>query len=262
MKYSNDFLEAIRKILNETRQDRVCRPLLARRGSGEVLPFLGSLHPAYCFLGTNPAGYDLSDAPTQADDYIEYATTYFAQPNTDKASFTGYLPYAANHSGDYPAFGEAACVTYLVPILTQRSSEVTAVHARTCWPRTKRLLDALRPNLLLVHGALAWKFLTGQEEETAVLTDVPDSHRQGIPEMYGQLDPDKLPLQCRWEGFEGEYRPWIVPLPHLGGTGAGKELRKKAEQAVQIARRRLSAGGTLVAAPAGGAARIRVRRPG
>src|SRR4051812_17229913 len=31
MNYSPEFLEAIRKILNETRQDRMCRPFLAKR---------------------------------------------------------------------------------------------------------------------------------------------------------------------------------------------------------------------------------------
>lgn len=258
MNYTPEFLEAIRKILNETRQDRVCRPLLSKRAHGEVLPFLGSLHPAYCFLGVNPAGYDISGAPTQAEEYIEYAAAYFGQPNTDKASFTGYLPYAANHSGDYPAFGEAACVTYLVPILTQRSSEVTPTLARACWPRTRRLIEAMRPNLMLVHGSLAWKFLTGQEEDQAVFQDVPATHRQGVPELFAQLDAEKLPFQSGLEGVDANYRPWIVPLSHLGGTGGGKDVRKKAEQAVQIARRRLS-GGTVTTSA--GATRIRVRRP-
>ena len=257
MKYSPEYLEAIRKILNETRQDRLCRPFLAKRPQAEILPFLGSASPAYFFLGVNPSGYDVSGAPTQAEDYIEYATAYFDNPKSDKASFTGYLPYTANHSNDYSAFGQAACVTHLVPILTARSSEVTAPLARACWPRSKRLVESLKPNLILVHGSLAWKFLTGQEEDGTILMDVPEAQRQGIPEIYEKLEADKLPFQTRFEGISEEYKPWVVALPHLGGTGGGKEVRKKAEHAVQIARRRLSGGPATVT----GGARIRVRRP-
>ena len=256
MKYSADFLEAIRKILNETRQDRLCRPFLAKRPQVEILPFLGSTHPAYFFLGVNPAGYDISKAPSQAEDYIDYASRYFERADNDKASFTGYLPYAANHSGDYAAFGQAACAAYLVPILTQRSSEVTAPLVRACWPRSRRLLECVKPNLILVHGSLAWKFLTGQDEESSVFTAVPDSHRQGVPEIYDKVEADKLPFQTPVEGFDPEYKPWVVVLPHLGGTGGGKDVRKKAEQAVQTARRRLSGGPATTTGT-----RIRVRRP-
>lgn len=257
MNYSPEFLEAIRKILNETRQDRLCRPFLAKRPQAEILPFLGSASPAYFFLGVNPAGYDVSGAPTQAEDYIEYATAYFDNPKSDKGSFSGYLPYTANHSHDYSAFGQGACVTHLVPILTTRSSEVTAPLARACWPRTRRLVESLKPNLILVHGSLAWKFLTGQEEESTILMDVPEAQRQGVPEIYEKLEADKLPFQTRFEGISEEYKPWVVALPHLGGTGGGKDVKKKAEQAVQIARRRLSGGPATVTS----GARIRVRRP-
>lgn len=260
MKHSSEFLEAIRKILNETRQDRLCRPFLAKRAHTEILPYIGSTQPAYFFLGVNPAGYDIQDAPTQAEDYIEYAKSYFDHPDTDKASFTGYLPYTANHSGDYSAFGQTACVAHLVPILTQRSSEVTAPLARACWPRTRLLVGSLRPPLILIHGSLAWKFLTGQDEDHAILTQVPDLQKQGIPEIYEKLEADKLPFQTTLEGLDPEYRPWVVALPHLGGTGGGKEVRKKAEHAVQIARRRLS-GGPVVSTAGGGTTRIRVRRP-
>lgn len=257
MKYSTEFLEAIRKILNETRQDRLCRPFLAKRPQAEILPFLGSPQPAYFFLGVNPAGYDVSGAPAQAEDYIDYARGYFDNPKSDKASFTGYLPYAANHSGDYAAFGQVACVAHLVPILTQRSSEVTAPLARACWPRARCLLESIKPNLILIHGSLAWKFLTGQDEESTILIDLPEAQRQGIPENYEKLEADKLPFQSAFEGLSPDYKPWVVALPHLGGTGGGKEVRKKAEQAVQIARRRLS-GGPVTSA---GGTRIRVRRP-
>ncbi len=260
MKYSPEFLEAIRKILNETRQDRLCRPFLAKRPQAEILPFLGSPTPAYFFLGVNPAGYDVSGAPTQAEDYIEWASAYFDGPNNDKGSFTGYLPYTANHTANYSAFGQVACVTHLVPILTARSSEVTVPLIRACWPRARRLVETLKPNLILVHGSLAWKFLTGQEEEATILMDVPDAQRQGIPEIYDKQEGDKLPFQTRFEGIAEDYKPWVVALPHLGGTGGGKDVRKKAEQAVQIARRRLS-GGAVTVTTGGGAARIRVRRP-
>ena len=247
------FLESIRKILNETRQDRVCRPLLSKRAQVEILPFLGSLSPAYCFLGVNPTGYDISEAPAQAEEYIDYATGYFAAENNDKASFAAYLPYASNHSGDYTEFGQAACVTHIVPILTQRSSEVTASLVRACWPRTRKFLEVLKPQLVLVHGALAWKFLTGQEEESAVV-QAPSTHLQGVPELYAALEAEKLPFQSTWKDMPEDYQPWIVPLPHLGGTGGGKELRKKGEAAVTQARRRLSSGGSA-------SGRIRVRRP-
>ena len=257
MNYSAEFLEAIRKILNETRQDRLCRPFLAKRPKAEILPFLGSPQPAYFFLGVNPAGYDVSDAPSHAEDYIEYARTYFDSATSDKGSFTAYLPYTANHMGDYSAFGQGACVTHLVPILTQRSSEVTAPLIRACWPRARRLLETVKPNLILVHGSLAWKFLTGQEEETTILMQVPDAQRQGVPEIYEKVEADKLPFQTAIDGLDPEYKPWIVALPHLGGTGGGKDARKKAEHAVQTARRRLSGG--PVTSTTG--ARIRVRRP-
>lgn len=256
MNYTSDFLDAIRKILNETRQDRVCRPFLAKRSHVEILPFLGSLQPAYCFLGVNPSGYSVTQAPSQAEEYIEYARNYFDAPDSDKGSFAAYLPFAANHSADYSAFGQASCVTHLVPILTQRSSEVTPPIVRACWPRTRKLLEAMRPNLVLVHGSLAWKFLTGQEEEGPVFLETPATHQQPLPELYQQLEADKLPFQTLWEGFPEDYRPWIVPLSHLGGTGGSKEARKKADLAVQQARRRLSGGATTAA---GG--RIRVRRP-
>jgi hypothetical protein len=246
------FLESIRKILNETRQDRVCRPFLAKRSQVEILPFLGSLTPAYCFLGVNPTGYDVSDVPTQAEEYLEYATSYFGAENNDKASFAAYLPYASNHSGDFAEFGQAACVTHLVPILTQRSSEVNAALVRACWPRTRKFLEVLKPSLVLVHGALAWKFLTGQEEESAVIT-APGTHMQGVPELYAALEAEKIPFQSKWAEMPDDYQPWIVPLPHMGGTGGGKELRKKGEAAVIQARRRLSGGTT--------SSRIRVRKP-
>lgn len=256
MAYSAELIEAIRRGLNETRQDRICRPLLSKQANPVILPFLGTLQPAYFFLGVNPAGYDIDEAPTAADDYIEWATSYFDREKSDKGSFAGYLPLAANHSGDYAAFGQSACVVPLVPVLTQRSSEVTAPLARACWPRTRRLVEAVKPNLVLVHGALAWKFLTGQDEESPVFSEVPETHRQGIPEIYQKVEAEKLPFQSALDGFPADYRPWIVPLSHLGGTGGGKDIRKKAEQAVQAARRALSGGAV---SQAGG--RIRVRRP-
>lgn len=256
MPHSNEFLEAIRKVLNETRQDRVCRPFLAKRPDSVILPFLGSTQPAYFFLGVNPAGYDVSETPSQAEDYIDYARNYFDGADNDKGSFSSYLPLAANHSGDYSAFGQSSCVTHLVPILTQRSSEVTAPLARACWPRTRALIEAMKPNLILIHGSLAWKFLTGQEEETPVLLDVSEELRQGVPEIYQRVEADRLPFQSRMDGIDPEYKPWIVPLSHLGGSVGGKDARKKAELAVQTARRRLSGGATT---SAGG--RIRVRRP-
>ena len=256
MSSTAEFLEAIRKILNETRQDRTCRAFLQKRPQASVVPFLGNPRPAYFFLGVNPAGCDIEQAPSQADDYIDFATHYFSQPQSDKASFAGYLPYTANHSGDYEAFGQTSCVSFVVPIWSARSAEVTAPLARTCWPRTLRLLCAIRPPLILVHGSLAWKMLTGQEEEGLVLTSTPASHRQGIPELYQQLEADHVPFISAIEGIDPGYTPCIVALPHLGGTGGGKDIRKKAEQAVQQARRRLSAGTSM--ATSGGRIRVRV----
>lgn len=259
--FQTRLLDATRRILNETRQDRICRPLLARQKDVEILPFLGALQPAYFFLGLNPAGYQVAPAPAAAEDYLDYATSYFDNPQTDRASFAPYLPMAANHMADYSAFGQAACVSFLVPIVTPKSSDVPPAVTRACWPRTRRLLDALRPNLILVHGSPAWKFLSGQEagEEPAPLVEVPDSHRAGLPDIYTRLDADKLPFQSRWEGLPEEYRPWLVPLLHLGGAGASKEQRKKADAALVEVRRRISSPAGVASA---GPNRIRVRRPG
>ncbi len=257
MTTSPEFLEAIRKVLNETRQDRNCRAFLQKRPQAAIVPYLGNSRPAYFFLGVNPSGCDIEQAPGQADDYIDFASQYFAQADSDKASFAGYLPYTANHSGDYEAFGQTSCCSFLVPIWSARSAEVTAPLARACWPRTRRLIEAIRPPLVLIHGSLAWKLLTGQDEESLLLVSTPESHRQGIPEMYQQLEADQIPFFSAIEGVDPEYRPCIVALPHLGGTGGGKDTRRKAEQAVQSARRRLSSG-TSTTAAAGGRIRVRV----
>lgn len=115
MTTSPEFLEAIRKVLNETRQDRNCRAFLQKRPQAAIVPYLGNSRPAYFFLGVNPSGCDIEQAPGQADDYIDFASQYFAQADSDKASFAGYLPYTANHSGDYEALGKLRAVRSWCP---------------------------------------------------------------------------------------------------------------------------------------------------
>lgn len=257
MQYSQELLESVRKILNETRQDRTCRAFLAKKQNAPLIPFLGSLTPHYFFLGLCPVGYDIAEAPTNAQEYLDWASGYFGVEQHDRGSFAAYLPYAANHSGDYVAFGEAATVAHMVPIMASRTSEITLPLVRACWPKTMTLVRSLKPKLILCHGSLVWKFLTGQEEGSQpIFLDLPESHRHTIADLYEKLDADRLPFQTRLAEFPDDYKPWIVPLAHLGGAGGGKESRKKGEAAVTRARRALSS-----PAPAGeGGTRIRVVR--
>jgi len=259
---SSELLEAVRKLLNETRQDRVCRAFMARKGGKSgIVPFLGSPEPAYLFLGLNPAGIDIAEPPTGAEDFIEWATGYFAAPNTDRGSFSTYLPLTSNLSGDYSAFGQVSMVTHLVPIQTQRSSEITLPLVKNCWPRVQRLLAVARPKLILCHGSLVWKFLTGLEEGTSPqLLDLPAELRHSVADLYERVEAEKLPFQSRIEGISDEVRPWFLPLGHLGGAGGGKDVRKKTDLAAARARRLMHAPAEAVATPAG-PTRIRVRKP-
>lgn len=238
-------LESIRKILNETRQDRVCRPLASKQE--ELIPFLGSTEPVYFFLGLNPAGLEVGPVPTSAEEFIEFARGYF---KTEQPEFSAYLPYTANRSGDYATFGQVATAGYLVPIPTRRSSEIPYAMAVSCWPRAVTLLEALRPKLLLCHGSAVWKLLAGLENgEEPRLQGLPESHRLPLKELYAKLQAERLPFEA---GLAGGQRLWVLPLPHLGGAGPSKAVREKAEAAADLARR------SMHGKPAGG--RIRVRR--
>jgi len=254
--FPTELLDAVRRILNETRQDRICRPFLSKHPGAPLLPFLGSISPSFFFLGAGPSGYDVVESPQSAEDYIEFARTYFEQERNDRGSFASYLPLAANHSGDYAAFGAVATVAHLVPIWTQRSSDVTMPLVRACWPRMKLLIGCLQPKLILCHGSLTWKFLAGLEGGEPVLTEVPTTHRQGVAEFFDKLTAEQLPFCSPFEGLAAEYRPWIVPLKHLGGAGGSKDVRKKAELATAKARRATSGPEPLPV----GASRIRVVR--
>ena len=256
---NTDLLLSIRKILNETRQDRACRAFLSKRGNPALVPYLGSSTPVYFFLGTSPAGYDIAESPSVAEDYIEWASHYFSSPTSDKASFQSHLPYAANLSGDYEAFGQAAAVGHIVPIVTQRSAEVTMPLVKSCWPRTRTLVQSLQAKIILCHGSLAWKFLTGAEDEGSEnhFLDLPEHLHGGVANIYEKVEGEKIAFQTRILGFPEDYRPWVVPLAHLGGASGGKDARKKGEAAVVRARRGASGGGPVSA----GGARIRVRRP-
>lgn len=254
---SPELLGAVRRILNETRQDRLCRPLLSKYPGAPLLPFLGSLSPAYFFLGAAPSGYGVAEAPQSADDYIEWARTYFEQTSHDRGSFAAYLPLAANHTGDYSAFGSVSAVAHLVPILTPRSGDVTMPVVRACWPRMRLLIEAVQPKLILCHGSLTWKFLAGLEGGEPILSELPETHKQGVAEFFETVAAEQLPFRSSFEGLSAEYRPWILPLKHLGGASGSKETRRKAEQAV-IKARRLSSSPEAATTSVGG--RIRIRR--
>lgn len=255
MSYAPELLEAVRKILNETRQDRLCREYLNTHPSPSGLgPFLGALEPAFMFLGLNPAGYDVAEYPTAAEDYLDFATRYFSLKNTDKASFSAYLPYAAINTSDYATFGEVAMVCHVVPIPTRRSNELPSRLLPPCWGRTLKLLAAVRPKLLLVHGAAVWKFLAGVEEAAGPqLSALPETHRQALNPLIESVEAEKLPFQSGFVEGPEELKPWIVPLPHLGGAGGPKAQREKLDRAVKEARR-------LMHGPKSGV-RVRVRAP-
>ncbi len=71
------FVDGIRRVLNETRQDRICREYI---GESKILvPFLGSEEPYYLFLGSGPVAYDLEDVPESSNDYLEFAHSYFSR---------------------------------------------------------------------------------------------------------------------------------------------------------------------------------------
>ena len=256
MSYSPELLEAVRKILNETRQDRLCREYLNAHPSPSGLgPFLGTLEPAFMFLGLNPAGYDVAEYPSAAEDYLDFATRYFSLKDTDKASFAHHLPYAAINTSDYATFGEVAMVAHVVPIPTKRSNEIPARLLPPCWARTQKLVAAVKPKLLLVHGAAVWKFLVGFEESGgAQLTSAPETHQVALNTLLETVEAEKLPFQSGFVGAPEDFKPWIVPLPHLGGAGGPKAQREKLERAMREARR-------LMHGPKTGV-RVRVRAPG
>jgi hypothetical protein len=258
---STELLLSIRKILNETRQDRTCRAFLSKRGNPALVPFLGSSTPVYFFLGTSAAGYDIADTPASAEDYIDWANGYFANPTSDKGSFQSYLPYAANHTGDYEAFGHAAAVAHIVPIVTQRSAEITLPLVKACWPRTKTLVQSLQPKIVLCHGSLAWKYLAGLEDDEAHFLDLPEHLRHSVADIYDKVEGEKIAFQTRWLGFPDDFKTWIVPLAHLGGASGGKDARKKGELAVARARRAQGSSGESGPVVSAGGTRIRVRRP-
>lgn len=230
---------AIRKILNETKQDKTCRTFCSKRGYSVYLPFLGSTNqPAYCFLGASPAGFDVAESPSHAEDYIEWGTNYFQDEKNDRASVHGYLPYTSNTTNDYQAFGSSSLLIHLVPIVTPKSSDISPSLIRNCWPRTKTLLEAIQPKLIFLHGSSAWKFLIGLEDgDECQLTDLPEYLAHPVADLYDKVEAEKLAFQSRWLGLPDDYRPVIVPLAHLAGSTASKDNKKKAEAAVSRAKR-------------------------
>jgi uracil-DNA glycosylase len=255
---SPELLLGIRKVLNETKQDKVCRTFCSKRGYSVHIPYLGSsTNPAYFFLGASPAGYDIADSPANAQEYIDWATEYFNDEQHDRASFQPYLPLTSNSTGDYQVFGANCTVAHMVPIVTPKSSDVTPSLIRNCWPRTRLMIEAIRPKLILCHGSATWKFLAGLEEgDERQFCELPEWLHLPISEIYEKVEADKIAFQSSWLGMDSEYRPWVVPLAHLAGATAGKESRKKAELAVAKARRaQTSPEGVVVSG-----ARIRVRK--
>ncbi len=248
---SKGLLISLRKILNETKQDPRCRELYRRSGGG-LLPFVGSLDPVFLFLGLNPAGVTLYEVPSSADEYLEFAKSYFSSDSTDRGSFLRYLPYTANMSGDYATFGEVAMASFLVPISTRKSSEVSDKEAQACWPRYLTLLSVLSPKLIVVHGSMVWNLLSGVKPfSQPQLVDLPPTHRRPLKELYATLEAEVLPFCSKVEGLSEQPAVWWLPVPHLGKAPPGKETRRKCELAAEIARRRMHGrGGT----------RVRVRR--
>ena len=162
---------------------------MVKRGTPALVPYLGSATPTYFFLGTSPAGVDITQTPTSAEDYIEWAGSYYALPDTDKASFQSYLPYTANNTGNYEAFGQVATVAHIVPIVTARSGEVTMSLVKTCWPRMKGVVQSLQPKIVLIHGSLAWKFLAGLEDGLEPqLLDLPEHLRANVSDIYDKVE--------------------------------------------------------------------------
>ncbi len=226
MSQTDPVTRALRRILNETRQDRVCRSLLEKRDSPILFPFLGSRQPTYFFLGACPVGYDEEGVPEKADEYLEFATGYFERDDTDKGPFVHYLPFTANHHEDYAVFGQVSALANLVPIPARRTSELQSPMLDQCWPRCQQLVEAVGPKLVLCHGATTWKYLAGLEENReAIFSQLPDSHRKPLKEVYAQLEGAALPFKSAWKGSEREY--WFLPLPHLGKSAPGKFEREK-----------------------------------
>ncbi|MBI3928194.1 MAG: hypothetical protein HY319_21805 [Armatimonadetes bacterium] len=253
MKYPQELLEAVRKILNETRQDPACRLFLQDKQVPGLLPYLGTHNPMFLFLGLNPAGYTLGEIPTAAADYLDFARGYFSSEESDRGSFAHYLPLTANYSGDYATFGEVSMVTYMVPIPTRRSSEIGEAMVEACWPRLTALLATVRPKLMILHGALVWKFLAGMTDGISRLQELPQGHGIPLQELYAQMQGPSIPFQTRVQEMPEDFRPWVLPVPHLGKAIPGREFRHKTDEAADRARRLMH--GTQ------GGSRIRVRRP-
>jgi hypothetical protein len=246
-----DFVDAIRRVLNETRQDRVCRDYL---GESKVLvPFLGSEKPYYLFLGAGPVGYDLEAVPEGSDDYLEFAQSYFSRNDRDKAPFVHFLPFTANLSEDYQIFGEAASVVNISPIPVEKSSQITPDLLASCWARARTLITLLRPKVVMCHGSTAWKFLAGLENGSQPqLISIPASHKVPLAQLYKKTVGSDLPFRSKLVDSDSGFEPIFLPLPSLGKSAPSKLSKEAGEEGLAKARRMLRGKATGL--------RIRVRK--
>lgn len=254
MAESLSLLKAIRRILNETRQDRVCREYLAD-SEKPLVPYLGSKKATYGFLAVAPTGLEEDRFPSQAEEYIDYAGRYFSNDKTDKGPFVHHLPLTRNLSKDYATFGEVSSVSFVVPIPCRRTSEISLPMLEACWPRALTMVNALAPKILFCSGSSLWKLIAGLEENTQPLVkDLPEHLRRPLAEIYQQTQGAQLVVKASFVDLESNWSPLLVPLPHLGRSALSKPHRELAMSALDEVRRR------LYSRPSKG--RIRVRRPG
>lgn len=249
-------LRAVRRVINETRQDRTCREFL-QENDLPLVPFLGAPEATYGFFSLNPVGLEEKEFPTKAEEFIGAAASYFENEKRDKGPFAHHLPLTANRSKDYRIFGQVSCLAFLVPFPTKRSSEVTVPMAKACWPRALPLLTALKPKILCCSGSGIWKLLAGLAEEgdEPLLTSLPVELRRPLADLFkDDLAADKLVFRSSFVGDDSGYEPILVASPHLGRSALAKERRQKMSVAMEKAR------GLLYDRPSKG--RIRVRRKG
>lgn len=219
-------------------------------------------HAGVFLLGTSPAGYDIAETPGAAEDYIEWATGYFSSATSDKAS-SGPFALRCNHTGDYEAFGQAAAVGHIVPIVTQRSAEVTMLPllSNRAGPGPALLHRACNPRLFCVTvpwpGSSCWAGL--EEGQENYFLDLPEHLHAGVAEIFDKVEGEKIAFPSKSWVCPTTIDPRIVPLAHLGGASGGKDARRKGEAAVARARRGASGGSAPVSvggAHIGCAARI------
>lgn len=233
-------LRAVRRVLNETRQDRNCRDFLNQKEL-PLIPYLGSPEATYGFFSLNPAGLEENEFPAKAEEFMNLAESYFEKEERDKGPFVHHLPLTANRSKDYRIFGQVSCLAFLVPFPTKRSSEVTVPMAKACWPRALPLVAALKPKILCCSGSGLWNLLSGQSEEgdQPLLTRLPQELRMPLADLFKNVEGEQLVFRSGFVDDESGYEPILVICPHLGRSAIPKDRRVKLAAAMEKARRLL-----------------------